>query len=327
MGVGLKRLAAQMLAAPPVWRLLRRRALAGDPLTILCYHTLGPDRGGPEAWTVLRMEDFRRQVALLRAHYDIVSLDQALAPRAPGATRPRAVLTFDDGEAGMHRHLLPFVRAEGVPVTVYVATGQIETGTPFWFDRVMNALQAEGAFALDLRAEGLGQWAFPAGGGAALWSVMGPLLERMKTLAPAAREDLAARIAAARPAPPPGRMLAPMTRAELAELAACPLVTIGAHSHCHNLLDQIPLAEARESMVRSRALLRDWTGQEVAHFAYPNGNHSAALCDAARDAGFRSATILGMRLARADAHPFALPRLAIGRYDSAARFRLRLAEV
>src|SRR5690606_37093539 len=89
MGVGLKRLAAQMLAAPPVWRLLRRRALAGDPLTTLCYHTLGPDRGGPEAWTVLRMEDFRRQVALLRAHYDIVSLDQALAPRAPGATRPR----------------------------------------------------------------------------------------------------------------------------------------------------------------------------------------------------------------------------------------------
>lgn len=327
MRSALKRLAAQTLAAPPFWPLLRRRAMAGDPVTILCYHTLGPDRGGPDAWTVLRMEDFRQQVAILRAHYDIVSLDQALLPRPLGSTRPRAVLTFDDGEAGMHRYLLPFVRAENLPVTVYVATGQIESGQPFWFDRVMNALQSDGPLHLDLRAHDLDEWDFPAGGGLPVWWVMGYLLERMKDVSPEAREEVTQMIETALPAPLPGRALAPMTRDELADLAACPLVTIGAHSHCHNLLDRISLDAARESMARSRRLLQEWTGQEVAHFAYPNGNYSDALCDAAQEIGFRSATILGMRLAREGGDPFALPRLAIGRYDSAARFRLRLVGI
>lgn len=327
MRTALKRWATQALAAPPVWSVLQRRVRAGDPVTILCYHTLGPDQGGPDAWTVLRMADFRQQVAFLRAHYDIVSLGEALAPRPAGATRPRAVLTFDDGEAGMHRHLLPFVRAENLPVTVYVATGQIESGQPFWFDRVMNALQSDRPVRLDLRPHGLDEWNFPAGGGLPVWWSMGYLLERMKDVPPDAREEITKTIEAARPAPPPDRALAPMTRSELAELAACPLVTIGAHSHCHNLLDRIPLDAARESMAGSRRLLQEWTGQDVAHFAYPNGNYSDALCAAAREVGFRSATILGMRLARGDADPFALPRLAIGRYDSAARFKLRLVEV
>jgi peptidoglycan/xylan/chitin deacetylase (PgdA/CDA1 family) len=236
-------------------------------------------------------------------------------------------LTFDDGEAGMHRYLLPFVRAENLPVTVYVATGQIESGQPFWFDRVMNALQSDGPLHLDLRAHDLDEWDFPAGGGLPVWWVMGYLLERMKDVSPEAREEVTQMIETALPAPPPGRALAPMTRDELADLAACPLVTIGAHSHCHNLLDRISLDAARESMARSRRLLQEWTGQEVAHFAYPNGNYSDALCDAAQEIGFRSATILGMRLAREGADPFALPRLAIGRYDSAARFRLRLVGI
>jgi peptidoglycan/xylan/chitin deacetylase (PgdA/CDA1 family) len=118
-----------------------------------------------------------------------------------------------------------------------------------------------------------------------------------------------------------------MTRGELAELAADRRVTIGAHSHCHNLLDQIPLAEAEASMELSRRLLREWTGQEVAHFAWPNGNHDAALRHAAARLGFRSAAALDNRLWRAGADRFALPRLAIGRYDTPRRFRLRLAEV
>ena len=325
--MSLKRLAAQALSTPPLWPVLRRRALRGDAVTILCYHTLGPDGGGPDAWTVLRMADFRQQVAVLRAHYDILPLDEALtAPPRPGG-RPRAVLTFDDGEIGMHRHLLPFVQHENLPVTVYVATDQIATGRPFWFDRVMNACQTEHPTQLDLEDEGLGRWQLPGRDARDRWQVLGPLLERLKQIPPPDRERIADRIATTLPAPLADRCLAPMTPQQLAELGACPLVTIGAHSDCHNLLDQIPLASARDSIQRSRELLRGWTGQEVAHFAYPNGNHTPALGQAVADLGFRSATILGMDLARAGDDRFALPRVAIGRYDSLPRFRLRLAVI
>lgn len=320
----LKRVARGFLTTGPVLAGLRARALRARPVTVLCYHTLGADSGGPDAATVLREADFRAHLAVLRAAYEIVDLDTALAegPGRPG--RPRAVLTFDDGEAGLHRHLLPIVTAERVPVTVYVATGQIESGRPYWFDRVMSALQGPDPITLDLGAEGLGRWDLPAAPGAARWRVLGGLLEALKAVEPLRREALADAITARHPRPAEAAAIGPMTRAELAELAQSPFVTIGAHSHCHNLLDQLREQQAEASMARSRALLQDWTGQEVAHFAWPNGNHTPGLGRIAEGLGFRSACALDNRLWHRGCDPFALSRLWIERYDTADRFRLRL---
>lgn len=325
---GLKRIAREVLAAEPSYRILKARALRGDPVTVLCYHTLGPDRGGVDAWTVLRMEDFRRQVDFLRAHYDIVDLDAALASDPALGGRPRAVISFDDGEAGLHRYLLPFVESEQLPVTVYVATGQIETGAAYWFDKVMSALQAPGAFMIDLTPAGLPAWTIGPETGAARWAVISDILETLKAAAPPDRARLAAAITAQAPAPAPDLApLAPMTVAQIGEMARSRWITIAAHSHCHNLLDQIPLAAVRESAARSRALLEAWTGKPVRHFAYPNGNYREALAAAMPGLGFRSAAALGMTLWRNGTDPFALPRVAIGRYDDFDRFRLRLIEL
>lgn len=324
----LKRAAGALLGTEPLAGLLRRRARRPGTLSVLCYHTLGPDGSGIDAWTMLEVGAFRRQVAWLTSEYDIVSLDAAL--ETPNGARPRAVLTFDDGDRGLAEHLPPLLEALEVPVTVYVATGQIETGTPYWFDRVMNALQAPGPFEIQL--EGLGHWVVGPAYGAARWAVIGDLLETLKQVDPVRRQALTDAVVAAAPAPAPpdagpgqGPALGPMTREALQALAAHPLVTIGAHSDCHNLLDQIPLAEAEASAARSRTLLQDWTGQEVCHFAYPNGTHTAALRAAMARLGFASAAALDMGLAHADADRFALPRIGIGRYDALRRIRLRLA--
>lgn len=317
----IRRLARRALAGAPLYPLLRRRALAARPLTILCYHTLGPDNGGPDAWTALRLADFRAQVALLRRHYRIVSLDEALDP--PADDRPRAVLTFDDGDRGLYHHLLPLLAEDPVPVTVYVATSQIESGAPYWFDRVANACGGPGRLELDLTAHGLGRIVIE-GRGEPRWLQQSALHDRLKRLDPAQREIAADRIVAQAP-PPAGPVLGPMTLAELQALAAHPAVTIGAHSHCHNLLDQIAPAAARASVARSKALLEDWTGRAVDHFAYPNGNHNAGLEAMVRDLGFRSATVLDNRLAAPGSDPHALSRIAVGRYDGLDRLKLRLA--
>ena len=319
----LKRLARGALGTAPMRGVLRARALADDPVTVLCYHTLGPDQGGPDAWTVLRAADFRAHLAMLAEGYEIVSLDQALdnGPGRAGGGRPRAVLTFDDGEAGMFHHLLPMLDEVQVPVLVYVATAQIESGRPYWFDRVMGAL---GTGAHQVNVPGLGMWDVPAAPGTARWAVLGGLLEAMKTVDPVRRDAVTDAILAAHPLPAGRAPLAPLTRAELDALAASRWVTIGAHSHCHNLLDQLDVTEAAASMARSRDLLRDWTGQVVAHFAWPNGNHTGALRAQAAALGFATATALDGGLWRRGADLFALPRVAVGRHDDAARLRLRM---
>lgn len=313
----IKDMAVRALSAPPIVGMLRRRALKDDPLTILCYHTLGPDQGGVNGWTVLREGDFRAHLGDLQAHYDIVSLETALA--GAGGKRPQAVITFDDGDRGLHAHLLPVLRDVPVPVTVYVATEQFETRQPFWFDRVVNALQGEGKVSVD----GLGTWTLPGTGDKAHWDALRPVLQALKKIDPAHRDAVADKVAE-QGTRPPALALGPMTRDELAELAACRDVTIGAHTHGHELLDQIPLDDARRSVARSRALLQDWTGQRIDHFAFPNGNHTPALRDMVKQLGFRSAVILEERTAPRGCDPFALPRISAGRYDSAARMRLRL---
>lgn len=313
----IKRLAVPFLAKGPIWGLLRRRAHAGDPISILCYHTLTADQGGIDGWTALRISDFRAQLADLQKHYDIVSIDEALAARA--GARPRAVVTFDDGDRGLHTHLLPVLRETGVPVTIYVATAQFETGRPFWFDRVVNALQGP----CEISVDGLGHWVLPAETGPAHWMVLGEVLEALKQAPPENRDELADKVVA-QGKPPSAPPLGPMSMDALKDLAATPGVTIGAHSHGHELLDQLSPEEARASMSRSRELLQKWTGQDVRHFAYPNGNHTKALREIAMELGFASATILEDRLVADGADPFTLTRVSVGRYDSRDRVRLRL---
>lgn len=320
----LKRGGLAVLTSAPVYRGLRARALRGDPVTILCYHTLRSDDDRMESWLALSMSAFRAQIAHLRRDYEIVGLDDALQPSRPGG-RPRAVLTFDDGEGAMHDLLLPLVEAEALPVTVYVATGHIETGRSFWFDRVMNALQADAAMRIDMRDEGLGDWTVGPGRGPARWAQISAILEALKA-APHEDRDRLADLVVARGggAHPEATHFRPMSVDELRALAACDHVTIGAHSHRHELMDQIPLDTALASAVRSRDLLRDWTGREVRHFAYPNGNVTPALMVGLAQAGFATAAILTDRLVRADTPAMALPRVSVGRYDGLDRLRLRL---
>jgi peptidoglycan/xylan/chitin deacetylase (PgdA/CDA1 family) len=323
-----KHLGRRVLTSGGIYPLVRRRALRGDPVTVLMYHTLGGDDEDFDAWTVVRQSDFRAQMRWLQRHYDIVSLDEAWehACGHGAAERPKAVITFDDGHSGLHRYLLPLLDELRLPVTLYVATGHIVTGRPYWFDRIMNALQVRHRILLDLSRFGLPVFGVEPGVGEGRWQTLGPVLEALKTLDPAVRE---AAVDAAEEQLRPARRddfdaLAPLSLAQLQEIARCPWVTIGAHTECHSLLDQLSPDAAQASMELSARRLRDWTGAKVRHFAYPNGNHNAELMARARDAGFDTALTTRKGLWRRGDSAFSVARVPVGRYDDLARFKLNL---
>lgn len=317
------------LASPAVYPLLRRRAAAPpEAVSLLMYHTLGDDHERLDAWTVVRQRDFLAQVRCLREHHDIVPLDQALDDPPGSSGRPRAVLTFDDGNASLLSHLLPLLEREALPVTVYIATGHVETGEPYWFDALMAALQPPLAARLDLGRWGLGCHRIGHADSAVNWLRISALLEALKTLTPQQRSQAVEEVlrqAGAGVSPPAARTLGPLTPTEVAELARSPWVTLGSHTHGHELLDQVPLAAALHSVDTSLQRLEAWTGQTVRHFAYPNGNHTPALVEALRASGrLASAVTTEPARARTDGDRLRLPRIGIGRYDGIERFRLGL---
>jgi peptidoglycan/xylan/chitin deacetylase (PgdA/CDA1 family) len=320
----MKKMGMRILAHPPVSTALRARAVRGNSTTILCYHTLRPTSETLDAWTVLGLDNFHDQLDYLQKHYEIVSLDEALERREE-AGRPRVVLTFDDGECGLFQHLLPIVEDKKIPVTVYVATRQIESGEPFWFDRVMNATQAEGQAEICIQLTGRMRWQIGPSRGQERWNQISALLEAIKAVPEEERDQMADLILAQAKLSENGfTPLQPMSLAQLKDLSAHPLFTIGAHSHGHELLDKIPLESAVRSIQRSKVLLEGWSEGPVTHFAYPNGNYSVEIMSEVASLGFASATILGGRLVKQDADPFALPRIGVSRYDSRDRFRVGL---
>jgi peptidoglycan/xylan/chitin deacetylase (PgdA/CDA1 family) len=104
-------------------------------MTILCYHSVQPGWDSPLA---VEPDDFRWQAAWLRRKRRVLPLHDAL-PRLDASGRlPRgeAALTFDDGFAALHEQVLPVLRQERLPATVFlVAQTLTPAGRPVdWVD-------------------------------------------------------------------------------------------------------------------------------------------------------------------------------------------------
>ena len=102
-----------------------------------------------------------------------------------------------------------------------------------------------------------------------------------------------------------------LTWTQVNEIGACG-IECGGHTHWHPQLDTLPLAEARDEIVRCKKLLEDHSGQKVSSFAYPHGYHSAAVKRLVREAGYTSACVVGYAMSSTTADPFALARLRVG---------------
>jgi peptidoglycan/xylan/chitin deacetylase (PgdA/CDA1 family) len=91
----------------------------GD-VVVLLYHRVGA--GAREV--DLPLSAFERQVAWLRRHERVLSLEEALAGDPDGGV----VVTVDDGYRDFHDSVLPVLARHAVPATLYLATGLVADG-------------------------------------------------------------------------------------------------------------------------------------------------------------------------------------------------------
>jgi methionyl-tRNA formyltransferase/peptidoglycan/xylan/chitin deacetylase (PgdA/CDA1 family) len=99
-------------------RNLWRRARGRCHTTILLYHRVSDEF--LDSVTV-GIEQFQRQLRLLRARYDVLDLATWLRTRGRPRRRPAVVLTFDDGYADNHLAAM-LLRRAGLPCTFFVCT-------------------------------------------------------------------------------------------------------------------------------------------------------------------------------------------------------------
>ena len=247
--------------------------------------------------------------------FDLVSLDEA-AERLEGDVRherPFACFTFDDGYRDNRDYAYPICRSYGVPMTVYVAGDYADGRGRLWWltledvirqaDRLVVDMDGERDF--DCRSDDAKTRTFEA----VYWWLRGQPDTRIHTIV----DGLAARFG-----------IDPMARCrelvmgwdELRTFAACPLVTIGAHTLSHSALAKLPEDEARREMAASIARVETEIGQPCRHFSYPYGDRGSAgprEFALAAELGVRTAstTAKGMVSRDGAASPLALKRFSL----------------
>jgi peptidoglycan/xylan/chitin deacetylase (PgdA/CDA1 family) len=253
----------------------------------------------------------------LRKYYNVIGMEQIGAWLAGGTPLPPnpVVQTVDDGYRDFYLHAYPIFAKYRVPVMVHLVSGFIDRVHWMWWDKVTDlfARTSRSDVIVELPSgqtrrfhAGVVGWREKAAADLidALTRFPYPrILECVAGLPYALSVELPDR-------PPPH--FAPLTWDEAREMMARG-ICFGAHTMTHALLPDLESAALIQAEVDgSKRRLEAELGVEIAHFAYPNGDHDRRSREAVRAAGFRTAVTTVQATVAAEADPFALPRLSAG---------------
>lgn len=303
----------QAARAAGAFRLARRLTRRG--VRILCYHgTWRAEDGFCGDAMFMHPQTFKARLATIRRlGYPVITLDHAVAALRGEANAPdnAVAITIDDGWYGTYADMLPALRAEGMPATLYCDTAHVQTPHPVahvmarWLHRVAGTppLAPDATQAL-----------------AAATSMADPprtRLDAMHRFAALAGIDTAPYLQR--------RAFDYMTQQELRQAAADGL-DVQLHTHTHTLSDMSAPVIERE-IAANRAALSDMlpSGKPLRHFCYPSGVCSLAAAACLSRLDLRSATTTEQGLAWPGMNPWLLPRLLDGEQVTSVEFEAELS--
>jgi peptidoglycan/xylan/chitin deacetylase (PgdA/CDA1 family) len=282
---------------------------------ILVYHRIAPPAVDP--WNLcVSPTHFREQLAALPRHADVVPLaDLPDAVRASRADRPPVAITFDDGYVDNLEEAAPALAAASVPATLFLATGSIGRGEPFWWDALawllLSTPTLPPALELPMPDGTVVRWRAASPARADRRRLYHRLWTRLWQHDEAARrlvlDALAGWSGAARD-PAAGR---PMDATEVRDLVATGAFEVGAHTVSHRPLPALPPEQREAEIVGSLDACAELTGERPRCFSYPHGRADALTIELTRRAGVQLACTGQEALVTEGLDPLALPRVDV----------------
>ena len=250
-------------------------------LTILAYHRVMPTDAlecypFDQELISATPGQFDSQMRYVREHLHPVSLKDVIAHIEQGTPLPpnSVAITFDDGFADTYRYAFPVLRRYQIPATIFVSTGYVESGEPFWFELASYLVYRVPPHSLEPRDGTL----LPTGES---WTDRTTSLRRLhsilKDLPNAARLkilDSWAHRYSAEITHGTSHHSRPISWPQIIEMAACGLA-FGSHTVSHPNLTRVTEEELAQELTESRYALESKLQQTIDTIAYPIGTHSA----------------------------------------------------
>jgi peptidoglycan/xylan/chitin deacetylase (PgdA/CDA1 family) len=238
------------------------------------------------------------------------------------------VFAFAGGYKDVLTHAWPVLKEHGAPFTVYIPTSFPDRTGDVWWLALEEILARQESIAV---SRGGATELFPTRTLRAKQTAFDAVAEWLSEIGVEQRRA-AVRELTWRYGVDGDALLAAETMdwSDIKELAADPLVTIGAETVNLPNLALLPTPEARAEIVNSVKVIEAATGRRPLHFAFPGAQPGDREARMAADAGLETAlTMRRGALKQADAEkPTAWPCIPIdGRYQSLAYLELALAGV
>jgi peptidoglycan/xylan/chitin deacetylase (PgdA/CDA1 family) len=296
------------------------KPLLGGVGAILTLHHVRPprpDRFQPNHLLEVTPRFFERVIKYLRrAGIEIVSLDEMHRRLSEGDFGKRFVcLTFDDGYRDTLHYAYPILKAAAAPFAIYVVSSFADRLGELWWLALEAVIANNNRIGLMIAGRNRTFDCTSVAEKRALfdelyWYVRSRPTDAethaiVRDLAACYRVDMAALCAEHC-----------MSWQELAELAADPLVTIGAHTVNHPMLAKVSEDTVRSEMNLSRSVIEAALAVRPQHLSYPVGDRSSAGAREFRIAaelGFKTAvtTRPGVLFREHRTHLTALPRISL----------------
>ena len=253
---------------------------------ILYYHRVNDVRHPFFAGT--RVETFSAQMEQLRKHFCVLPLEELVYCKERREVPDRAVaITFDDGYKDNFSNAFPILKELGLPATIFLTTGTIDSKNWLWHDQVFEAFRHTQESSLvvlgkkhSLRNRGETNMALRA------------TLAGLRQLHPKERDEIIDNIVDQ--LVPRHQTLPEQDKLSWDEvrLMSENQITFGAHTVSHPILTRLSLAEAYQEIMESKETIEKQLNAPVRLFAYPNGGRedfNASIKDFLRRSNFLSA--------------------------------------
>ncbi len=283
-----------LIALPSLFRKIYQ-----DHVVVLMYHGIMPDDVVVAEGDVLqvRASDFRQQMGFLKKHFEICTLHDAYSRLGEPGSKPRAVVTFDDGYANNYLTAFPILKELGIPATIFLVTGKIGTDKVFWWDRLHLATRGTVPVGVEFTAT----------------------LKRVRPQAVEDQVDGYLRRLGLVVDNEQTNYYRVLHRDEISEMATSGLIEFGCHNHDHEPLNTLHWQEIEATLKHSTAYLEALVGP-VRYFAAPYGEYDNYTFPSLRLFNFELALSTEEGLLSSTSDRFRIPRLGVERDASLDEF-------
>ncbi len=293
---------------------VKRRIYPRKHLIILGYHTISTPGFLREVLGIgAPPQDFIQQIRYLAQNHPIISMRSFLDWIDGKEAIPdnSVMITFDDGYQDVYDIAFPICEELGVPATVFVTTGVIDTGKSIWTNRLYYMISRTGKD--QVRFPGIADTRFNFTEPMQRKKSALLLSMKLKGVNPKERDDMLREIANSLdvdPACDPVDELPMLTWDQIRELAQHGF-EIGSHTVLHPILSHCSKSEQLSELADSKKMIEEQLGMECRTIAYPNGQHgdfNSMTQEIAEITGYRAAFAFYRDRITAHVKRFEVPR-------------------